>query len=241
MKSTQQNLPGGKKPRGTIKTDDIQEKVIGKEQIAIPIVEERLEVGKEAVETGGVRVEKRVNERPVQEQIELKEERVNVERRPVDRPAQPGDVEAFQEGSMEFVERGERAVVSKEARVVEEVLVNKDVQRRTETVSDTLRYTTVSVEQLGKRGDLAGRGFEAYDQDFKTHFSSAGYADARYEDYLPAYQYGYDVGGVERYRGKDWNDIEPEVSSAWENRNPGTWARIKGSVRHAWNKATSKA
>ena len=43
-------------------------------------------------------------------------------------------------------ERGEEAVVSKETRVTEELVIRKDVEERTETVSDTVRRTEVEVE-----------------------------------------------------------------------------------------------
>jgi hypothetical protein len=43
-------------------------------------------------------------------------------------------------------ERGEEAVVSKEARVREELVVTKDVGERTETVSDTVQHTEIDVE-----------------------------------------------------------------------------------------------
>jgi stress response protein YsnF len=43
-------------------------------------------------------------------------------------------------------EKGEQAVVSKEARVKEELVVKKDVDQRTETVSDTVRRTEVKVD-----------------------------------------------------------------------------------------------
>jgi stress response protein YsnF len=43
-------------------------------------------------------------------------------------------------------ERSEEAVVSKEARVVEEVVIHKDAEQRTETISDTVRRTEVDVE-----------------------------------------------------------------------------------------------
>ena len=52
----------------------------------IPVIEEELRVGKREVEGGGVRVRTRVVERPVEEAVRLREERVNVERRPVNRP-----------------------------------------------------------------------------------------------------------------------------------------------------------
>ena len=131
------------------------------EQAAIPVVEEELQVGKRVVEQGGVRVRSRVVERPVEESIRLREERVRVERRPVDRPLTERDADAFREGSFELTERAEVPVVAKEARVVEEVAVGKEVEEHTETVRDTVRSTDVDVEQVNtdrmKRGKGSGR------------------------------------------------------------------------------------
>ena len=118
--------------------------VTGRDEV-IPIAEEELHVGKREVGHGRVRIQTRVVERPVQEQVNLREERVHVERRPADRPLSEGDA-AFRERTIEAEERREEAVVSKEARVTEEVVVRKDVEERTETVSDTVRKTEVDVE-----------------------------------------------------------------------------------------------
>jgi uncharacterized protein (TIGR02271 family) len=114
----------------------------------IPIAEEELHVGKRQVGQGRVRIQSRVVERPVEEQVTLREERVDVERRPVSGTTQAGTLggDPFQERTIEMEERSEEAVVSKEARVVEEVVVRKDVEQRTETVSDTVRRTEVDVE-----------------------------------------------------------------------------------------------
>src|SRR5215212_5854639 len=113
----------------------------------IPVIEEELRVGKREVEGGGVRVRTRVVERPVEEAVRLREERVNVERRPVNRPVSEADLNAFREGTFELRERSEEAVVDKTARVVEEVAINKEVGERTETVRDTVRKTGVDVEE----------------------------------------------------------------------------------------------
>src|SRR5690348_3190656 len=80
--------------------------------------EERLRVGKREVGHGRVRVRSYVVETPVQEQVTLHQERVEIERRPVDRPAAAGD-DAFRERTIEATETSEEAVVSKEARVRE--------------------------------------------------------------------------------------------------------------------------
>jgi uncharacterized protein (TIGR02271 family) len=114
----------------------------------IPIAEEELHVGKRQVGHGRVRIQSRVVERPVEEQVTLREETVAVERRPVSGTTQAGTLggDPFQERTIEVEERDEEAVVSKEARVVEEVVVRKDVEQRTETISDTVRRTEVDVE-----------------------------------------------------------------------------------------------
>lgn len=114
----------------------------------LPVVQEELEVGKREVQRGGVRVFQRVSETPVRELVRLREERAVVERRPVDRAATSADLSSFKDGSIEIRETSEEAVVSKTARVVEEVVVGKDVEERTEEVEDTVRRTDVEVEQL---------------------------------------------------------------------------------------------
>lgn len=112
----------------------------------IPVVEEQLRVGKRQVDKGRVRVRSYVVETPVEEQVQLHSERVVVDRRPVDRELSGADAAAFQERTIEAEERAEEAVVSKEARVVEEVAIHRETENRTETVSDTVRHTEVEVE-----------------------------------------------------------------------------------------------
>lgn len=115
---------------------------------SIPIIEENLEVGKRTVQTGGVRLRSRIVARPVEETLRLREERVNIERNTVDRPATEADFTAFKEGEVEMIERAEIPVVSKQARVVEEVSLGKEVNERKETISDTVRKTEVDVENI---------------------------------------------------------------------------------------------
>jgi uncharacterized protein (TIGR02271 family) len=121
-------------------------------ETSLPIIEEQLNVGKRVVETGGVRLRSRIIEKPVEESLRLREEHVRVERNPVNRPASEADLAGFREGTIEMTERSEVPVVNKEARVVEEVSLNKDVEEREETVRDTVRRTDVEVENL-KRTD----------------------------------------------------------------------------------------
>ncbi len=116
----------------------------------IPVVEEQLAVGKREVSRGGVRVRSYVREVPVHEQVSLREEHVDVERRPVNQPLTGANLtgDAFQERSIEVTETAEEAVVAKNARIVEEVVVRKGVEERVEQINDTVRRTEVDVERL---------------------------------------------------------------------------------------------
>ena len=111
----------------------------------IPIVEERIRVGKRAAEGGRVRVRSFVVETPVSEQVKLHEERVSIERHAVNRPLTDADA-AFRDRTIEAVEHTEEAVVSKDARVTEELVLRKEGMDRTETVTDTVRRTEVEVD-----------------------------------------------------------------------------------------------
>ncbi|MCA1625637.1 MAG: YsnF/AvaK domain-containing protein [Acidobacteria bacterium] len=113
----------------------------------IPVIEEELQVGKREVEGGGVRVQTHVTEKPVEEQVTLREERVNVERHPVNRDVTDSDLANFKEGEINVTTRAEEAVVGKQARIVEEVEIGKEVTERQETVRDTVRRTDVDVEE----------------------------------------------------------------------------------------------
>jgi uncharacterized protein (TIGR02271 family) len=117
------------------------------DETAIPIVEEEMVVGKRAVDQGGVRVYRRVVEIPVEESVTLREEHVTMERRPVDRAVMDADV-AFGARTIELTETAEEAVISKNARVVEEVLVGKIVSEHTETIHDTVRKSEVELEEI---------------------------------------------------------------------------------------------
>lgn len=198
----------------------------GQNEMVLPVIAEELRVGKREVESVGVRVTSNVQEIPVQEQVQLREERVDVERRPANRPIGEGD-QAFREQTFEVTATSEEPIIGKEARVVEEVVVRKGQNVRTETINDTVRRQDVNVEQLGSR----------YGRHFEESYGAGG--TANFDDYAPAYQYGYDLRRNEQYASKKWEDIEPNARAGWEQRSPGTWERFKAAVKHAWEDVTS--
>ena len=112
-------------------------------------VEEELSVGKRKVASGGVRVTTSVSERPVEKTVTLREEEVEVERRPADRKLKPGEAEAaFQDKTVEMLGTSEEVSVRKQARVVGEVALGKRVEEHKEKVKDTVRRSEVEVEKI---------------------------------------------------------------------------------------------
>ena len=106
------------------------------------------------MDRGTTRLRRYVVERPVEEQIRLRNETVSVHRRAVT----AGDrvsPDAFTDKTIEVRETAEEAVVGKTARVVEEVVVQKGVDERVETVRDTVRREQV---EISGAGSLSGAG-----------------------------------------------------------------------------------
>jgi stress response protein YsnF len=64
----------------------------------------------------------------------------------------------LQERTVEMTEMAEEAVVAKEARVREELVIKKTAEQRTEDVEDTVRRTEVEVDE-GRSGDRPAMGF----------------------------------------------------------------------------------
>ncbi len=112
----------------------------------IQLSEERLAVGKRVVNRGSTRIRRFVVETPVEESVSLHSERVVLERHPVTDGRVPTD--SFSDKTIEMTEMAEEAVVSKTARVVEEIGLRKEASDRVETVRDTVRKEDVDIVQV---------------------------------------------------------------------------------------------
>lgn len=117
---------------------------------SIPEIEEELSVSKKKALEGGVRITTKVSERPVEKTVELKEEKIRVERKEGEgRKLSPEEAESFlEEGTREFTETREVPEVHKEARETGRVEVAKTIETREETVRDKVRKTEVHAEEL---------------------------------------------------------------------------------------------
>ena len=76
------------------------------------MVKEQMQVGKREVQEGTTKVQKRIVEQPVEKSITLKDENVQVEQRPANRPVKDPD-KAFKEQTIEMTETKEVPMVSK--------------------------------------------------------------------------------------------------------------------------------
>lgn len=212
----------------------------------IPVIEEELKVGKREVERGRVRISTVVSEVPVQQDITLREEKVTVERRTVNRDATSADFADVTDKTYEITQTGEEAVVSKTARVVEEVVIGKTESERTETVRDTVRRTDVDVTELqGATTATSSTTYGAYDtyattfrNDFNTRYGNSG---STYEQYDPAYRFGYTYATDKRYADSDWSTVETDLRRDWERDHADTpWENFKDAVRSAWDGVRGK-
>jgi uncharacterized protein (TIGR02271 family) len=202
----------------------------------IPVVEEEIQVGKRQVEKGGIRVYSHITEVPVSEEIRLREEHATVERRPVDRLPTEADQQVFQERSFEIRESAEEPVVSKQARVKEEVVVGAESSERTEVIQDTLRRTDVEVENL--QGRYGQQNISSMDDDeFMTHFTST-YGSERFDEpYRSAYHFAESESvSHPQLLNKEWFEVEEEVHRDWEMSHPGTWNKVQDAIHFGWDR-----
>jgi len=169
------------------------------DEARLDVVEERLNIGKRSVDRGGVRVRRVVTERPVEEQVTLRDETINVDRHAVDRRVEGTADDLFTEQTYEFTETDEEAVVAKETRVVEEVVVDKDVTERTETIRDTVRRADVEIEQIGTRYGETMASEKRYEGREWTDVE----ADARRD-------------WEAQHSDTAWDDAKESVRSSWE-------------------------
>jgi len=117
----------------------------GEREQVIPLPEEELKVGKRATETTK-HIRTYVVEEPVQKDVQLRDERTIIERRPATGAAQGQPMER----EYEVREVHEEPVVQKDVRAGEELVVRKEAAERTETVADTVKKTKADIDKAGR-------------------------------------------------------------------------------------------
>jgi hypothetical protein len=99
---------------------------------------------------------------------------------------------------------------------------------------DELGNTGMGSTAMGDRGVVI-QTFDYYETDFRNHYANTfGDRGYTYNQYMPAYRYGYDLASNPRYTQDDWDSVEGEARQYWEDRHPGTWEQFKDAIRHSW-------
>jgi uncharacterized protein (TIGR02271 family) len=112
----------------------------------VRLAEEYINVGKQQVRTGVTRIRRFVVEKPVEAQVTLHEEHATVARRAVTDSPAVQDVD-WTERTIEVQEVAEQPVISKSARIAEEVVIHKEGSDHVETVKDTVRRQQIDIER----------------------------------------------------------------------------------------------
>jgi uncharacterized protein (TIGR02271 family) len=201
-------------------------------EIRVPVREERLNVEKRQGEMGSVDIRKGVETEQVNIPVELRHEEVTVNRVDVrDRPVAAGEMAgAFEEGTIRVPVRGEEAVVSKEAMVTGEVVVDRDMKTERQTISDTVRKERVDVDENYQRDR------SRFQEHFGKRKSGLGAnADTRtFADAEPNYRRGYEAAHDKRYAGRDFADVEPDLRRA--HTGGESWEHLRDEIREGFDR-----
>lgn len=135
-------------------TDHVTENerlVTGNERLVVPLSEEYLEVNKQWVQSGEVRLRKSVQSSTQSIPVQVEYEEVQIDRVPVNRALAKGEKsEPWWDGDVMVVPVVEEEIVVTKRQVVrEEIRISKRRMSRQETVSDTVRSEQISVEAMG--------------------------------------------------------------------------------------------
>jgi hypothetical protein len=95
---------------------------------------------------------------------------------------------------------------------------------------------------VGMNRNVPGaRDWSSEESYWRENYASRPYAssDRGFDYFRPGYRYGFE--SASRLRGRDWNEVEPELRGGWErfeHRGQSTWEHVKDAVKDAWRRAT---
>lgn len=197
---------------------------------------EELRVSKKKVAVGTVRVHKQVKEEEVEEDIKLRSETVEIERRPIDPSEKIDDADdIFREETIEFTEYAEEPVVEKVVRLDDEYVAKHNVEEHKETVHDTVRRTVVNIEPL-TRELRPEDSYDSHEPHFREHYTGNFAEHGGYDEYSPAYRYGHAFGASEQYADFSYDEVEPALRHSYEAQyGSGTFDRYRDAARYGFD------
>jgi hypothetical protein len=109
----------------------------------------------------------------------------------------------------------------------------------------TLVGAAVGAVAGGLVGHGIAEGVNPTEEDayWRENYRTRPYADANrsYDDYRPAYQYGWESRA--RYGNRRWEDVEPDLERGWEQAKGAskqTWHEAKNATRDAWHRVEER-
>lgn len=138
------------KTKQTQATEDAFESIpeTGQEKLVIPVIEEQAFVRKEIVETGKVRISKRVSENEETYDVPLLSEKVTVERVPVNQYVKERPQVRTEGDVMIIPVIEEQVVMQKRLVLVEELRVSKQIVESHQPQSVVLRKEEVDIKRI---------------------------------------------------------------------------------------------
>lgn len=110
---------------------------------------------------------------------------------------------------------------------------------------DTLVGAAVGAVAGGLVGHGIAEGVNPTEEDsyWRENYKSRPYADASksYDDYRPAYQYGWESRG--KYGNSRWDDVENDLERGWntaKGESRQTWNEAKHATRDAWHRVENR-
>jgi hypothetical protein len=146
-------------------------------------------------------------------------------------------------------EQSESMAMERQPSVIEErTVVIVPVEPREEA---TIEPRNRSSEEVGLRqgaeSSMPGSNVDVaeiapYEPDFRQNYE-ANYANSGYgyDQYRPAYQYGFGLAKDPRYTTMDWNDVEMRAHRNWNEGTMGPWDRYKDAVHYGWERGREVA
>jgi hypothetical protein len=124
----------------------------------------------------------------------------------------------------------------------------EEVQGR---LKDGWEARATSASPWGQSENAVRRGWHSMSPDldddsyYRAHWNAI-YANTAsegdYDDRVPAYLYGSEARRSEKYRSRNWHDVEGELEAEWAAHHAGqlsSWGNFKDAVKHGWNRASS--
>lgn len=107
---------------------------------------------------------------------------------------------------------------------------------------DATPYNQTDFERERSRFADMRTDYDEYDPLFRTHYQTTyGTSGRSYEDFRPAYLYGYDLAENPQYRDMTWEQVEMDARRSWEREHNDTlWDDIKDAVREGWMRVTGQ-